>query len=139
MSALALDTARQLRVPLPSAAVADELLTVARGLGYERRDLAALFEVLAQLAGEPSWAWLTSPERQWRVRNLCDGEMARPAQVAARQSSAIVVAPLLCCDEVGLVGARARFLRDLGLKLSAEIGRQASLEEAQRLTDPSRA
>jgi 3-hydroxyisobutyrate dehydrogenase-like beta-hydroxyacid dehydrogenase len=50
---LALDTARQLRVPLPSAAVADELLTVARGLGYERRDLAALFEVLAQLAGNP--------------------------------------------------------------------------------------
>jgi 3-hydroxyisobutyrate dehydrogenase-like beta-hydroxyacid dehydrogenase len=49
--ALALDTARQLRVPLPSAAVADELLTVARGLGYERRDLAALFEVLAKLAG----------------------------------------------------------------------------------------
>jgi 3-hydroxyisobutyrate dehydrogenase len=52
--ALALDTARQLRVPLPSAAVADELLTVARALGYERRDLAALFEVLARLAGEPS-------------------------------------------------------------------------------------
>ena len=51
--ALALDTARQLRVPLPSAAVADELLTVARGLGYERRDLAALFEVLSQLAGKP--------------------------------------------------------------------------------------
>jgi 3-hydroxyisobutyrate dehydrogenase-like beta-hydroxyacid dehydrogenase len=51
--ALALDTARQLRVPLPSAAVADELLTVARGLGYERRDLAALFEALAQLAGSP--------------------------------------------------------------------------------------
>jgi len=54
--ALALDTARQLHVPLPSAAVADELLTVARALGYERRDLAALFEVLAQLAGEPSRA-----------------------------------------------------------------------------------
>jgi 3-hydroxyisobutyrate dehydrogenase-like beta-hydroxyacid dehydrogenase len=51
--ALALDTARQLRVPLPSAAVADELLTVARALGYERRDLAALFEVLARLAGSP--------------------------------------------------------------------------------------
>jgi 3-hydroxyisobutyrate dehydrogenase-like beta-hydroxyacid dehydrogenase len=51
--ALALDTARQLHVPLPSAAVADELLTVARALGYERRDLAALFEVLAQLAGDP--------------------------------------------------------------------------------------
>jgi 3-hydroxyisobutyrate dehydrogenase-like beta-hydroxyacid dehydrogenase len=51
--ALALDTARQLRVPLPSAAVADGLLTVARALGYERRDLAALFEVLSQLAGNP--------------------------------------------------------------------------------------
>jgi 3-hydroxyisobutyrate dehydrogenase len=49
--ALALDTGRQLRVPLPSAAVADELLTVSRALGYGRRDLAALFEVLAQIAG----------------------------------------------------------------------------------------
>jgi 3-hydroxyisobutyrate dehydrogenase-like beta-hydroxyacid dehydrogenase len=51
--ALALDSARQMHVPLPSAAVADELLTVGRGLGYERRDLAALFEVLDHLAGEP--------------------------------------------------------------------------------------
>jgi 3-hydroxyisobutyrate dehydrogenase-like beta-hydroxyacid dehydrogenase len=46
---LALAAARQLRVPLPSAAAADGMLTVARGLGYERRDLAALYEVLAQL------------------------------------------------------------------------------------------
>jgi 3-hydroxyisobutyrate dehydrogenase len=51
---LALETARQLRVPLPTAATADEMLTVARALGYERRDLAALHEVLAQLAGEPA-------------------------------------------------------------------------------------
>jgi 3-hydroxyisobutyrate dehydrogenase-like beta-hydroxyacid dehydrogenase len=51
---LALDTGRELRVPLPSAATADELLTVARALGYERRDLAALFEVLGRLAGEPA-------------------------------------------------------------------------------------
>ena len=51
--ALALDAGRELRVPLPSAAVADELLTVSRALGYERRDLAALFEVLARVAGEP--------------------------------------------------------------------------------------
>jgi 3-hydroxyisobutyrate dehydrogenase-like beta-hydroxyacid dehydrogenase len=48
---LALDTARELAVPLPSAATADEMLTVARGLGYERRDIAALREVLAHLAG----------------------------------------------------------------------------------------
>jgi 3-hydroxyisobutyrate dehydrogenase-like beta-hydroxyacid dehydrogenase len=53
---LALDTARELRVPLPSAAAADELLTVARALGYEHRDLAALFDVLTQLAGEPARA-----------------------------------------------------------------------------------
>jgi len=44
--ALALDAARQLPIPLPSAAAADQVLTVARALGYERRDLAALFEVL---------------------------------------------------------------------------------------------
>ena len=51
---LALDAARELRIPLPSTAAADELLTVARALGYERRDLAAMFEVLGQLAGGPA-------------------------------------------------------------------------------------
>jgi 3-hydroxyisobutyrate dehydrogenase-like beta-hydroxyacid dehydrogenase len=51
--ALALETGRQLRVPLPSAAAADQMLTVARGAGYERRDLAALFEVLGKVASEP--------------------------------------------------------------------------------------
>jgi 3-hydroxyisobutyrate dehydrogenase-like beta-hydroxyacid dehydrogenase len=50
---LALDTARQLRVPLPTAATADKMLTLARAQGYERRDLAALHEVLAQLTSEP--------------------------------------------------------------------------------------
>jgi 3-hydroxyisobutyrate dehydrogenase-like beta-hydroxyacid dehydrogenase len=45
--ALALDAARRLPVPLPSAAAADQMLTVARALGYEKRDLAALFQVLA--------------------------------------------------------------------------------------------
>jgi 3-hydroxyisobutyrate dehydrogenase-like beta-hydroxyacid dehydrogenase len=50
---LALDTGRQLHVPLPSAAVADQLLTVARALGYEQRDLASLHEVLAHIAGDP--------------------------------------------------------------------------------------
>ena len=45
--ALALDAARRLSVPLPSAATADQMLTVARAAGYEQRDLAALFEVLA--------------------------------------------------------------------------------------------
>ncbi len=49
--ALALGTGRELHVPLPSAATADQLLTIARGLGYEHRDIAGLYEVLTRLAG----------------------------------------------------------------------------------------
>jgi 3-hydroxyisobutyrate dehydrogenase len=51
--ALALDTGRELHVPLPSAAAADSVLTIARAFGYERRDIAALFQVLAHLASDP--------------------------------------------------------------------------------------
>ncbi|HEX8005102.1 MAG TPA: NAD-binding protein, partial [Trebonia sp.] len=43
---LALATAREHRVPLPSAEVADKVLARATDLGYARRDIAALFEVL---------------------------------------------------------------------------------------------
>jgi len=46
---LALAAGRDLGIPLPSAAVADEMLTEARRLGYGQRDLASLHEVLAQL------------------------------------------------------------------------------------------
>ena len=46
--ALALETGRELKVPLPSAAV----LTIARASGYERRDIAALFQVLAHLTSD---------------------------------------------------------------------------------------
>ena len=49
---LALDAARQLRVPLPSASTADEMLTLARALGYERRDIAAFHEVLDHLTSD---------------------------------------------------------------------------------------
>ena len=51
--ALALDTGRELHVPLPTAANADQLLTLARALGYERRDIASLFEVLEHLTTDP--------------------------------------------------------------------------------------
>jgi len=51
--ALALDTGRELRVPLPSAAAADAVLTIARASGYERRDIAALFEVLTHVTSNP--------------------------------------------------------------------------------------
>jgi 3-hydroxyisobutyrate dehydrogenase-like beta-hydroxyacid dehydrogenase len=47
---LALDAAKALEIPLPSAERADEVLDRALELGYERRDLAVLFEVLEQLA-----------------------------------------------------------------------------------------
>jgi 3-hydroxyisobutyrate dehydrogenase-like beta-hydroxyacid dehydrogenase len=46
---LALDQARRLEIPLPTADRADKVLELARTLGYERRDLAALFQVLEQM------------------------------------------------------------------------------------------
>lgn len=50
---LALATARERGVPLPSAGVADELLGRATELGYERRDIAAFFEVLGRIGERP--------------------------------------------------------------------------------------
>ncbi len=47
---LARKAADELAVPLPSAAVADEMLTTASELGYAHRDLAALHTVLSELA-----------------------------------------------------------------------------------------
>ena len=44
---LARQAADDLHVPLPSATVADEVLTTARNLGYAHRDLASLHKVLA--------------------------------------------------------------------------------------------
>lgn len=51
---LALESGRQLDVPLPTTAVANELLTAARGMGLAGQDFAAVFEVLARLSGLPS-------------------------------------------------------------------------------------
>jgi 3-hydroxyisobutyrate dehydrogenase-like beta-hydroxyacid dehydrogenase len=48
---LALDSARDLGVPLPSTVVADEMLGAATALGYEHRDIAVLFQVLSELDG----------------------------------------------------------------------------------------
>ena len=47
---LALEEARRLEIPLPTAERADEVLERAQALGYERRDLAALFQALEQIA-----------------------------------------------------------------------------------------
>jgi 3-hydroxyisobutyrate dehydrogenase-like beta-hydroxyacid dehydrogenase len=47
---LALDAARSLEIPLPTAERAEQILGRASELGYDRRDLAVLFEVLEQIA-----------------------------------------------------------------------------------------
>jgi 3-hydroxyisobutyrate dehydrogenase-like beta-hydroxyacid dehydrogenase len=52
--ALALETARELQIPLPTAERADLVLAEAEELGYERRDLAALFQALEQIADTPA-------------------------------------------------------------------------------------
>jgi 3-hydroxyisobutyrate dehydrogenase-like beta-hydroxyacid dehydrogenase len=48
---LALEAGRRLDVPMPTTAVANELLTAARGLGLVEQDFAVVYEVLAQMAG----------------------------------------------------------------------------------------
>jgi 3-hydroxyisobutyrate dehydrogenase-like beta-hydroxyacid dehydrogenase len=49
---LARDLADALGVPLPTAERADEVLGLARTLGYQDRDLAALFQVLERVTQE---------------------------------------------------------------------------------------
>jgi 3-hydroxyisobutyrate dehydrogenase-like beta-hydroxyacid dehydrogenase len=50
---LARQTADDLQIPLPSATVADQILTKARNLGYAHQDLASLHNVLANTAAQP--------------------------------------------------------------------------------------
>jgi 3-hydroxyisobutyrate dehydrogenase-like beta-hydroxyacid dehydrogenase len=51
---LALEAARQFQVPLLAAAAADGVLARAEQMGYGHRDIAGLFQVLAQMAAGPS-------------------------------------------------------------------------------------
>ncbi len=51
---LALKSGGELGVPLPSATVADDVLSIARTLGYEHRDIAALFRVLSETDAIPA-------------------------------------------------------------------------------------
>src|SRR5437667_157019 len=46
----ALEAGDDLDVPLPSAHAADEVLTRAGELGFEHRDIAAMFQVLARMS-----------------------------------------------------------------------------------------
>jgi 3-hydroxyisobutyrate dehydrogenase-like beta-hydroxyacid dehydrogenase len=48
---LAMDLGRHLDVPLPTTAVTNEFLTAARGMGFEKKDFACVFDVLARMSG----------------------------------------------------------------------------------------
>ena len=48
---LALEAGRELDVPLPTTAIANELLTAARAMGREHEDFAVVYEVLASMSG----------------------------------------------------------------------------------------
>jgi 3-hydroxyisobutyrate dehydrogenase-like beta-hydroxyacid dehydrogenase len=48
---LAFELSRQVSVPLPTSAAANEYLTTARAMGLEERDFAIVFEVLARMSG----------------------------------------------------------------------------------------
>jgi 3-hydroxyisobutyrate dehydrogenase-like beta-hydroxyacid dehydrogenase len=48
---LALELGRQLSVPLPTTAVANEFLTAARGMNWAKLDFAVIFDVLAKMSG----------------------------------------------------------------------------------------
>jgi 3-hydroxyisobutyrate dehydrogenase-like beta-hydroxyacid dehydrogenase len=50
----ALESAHELEAPLPSTALANQVLTAARALGLGEKDFAAMFDVLARLAGGDS-------------------------------------------------------------------------------------
>ena len=47
----ALDMGKQLGVALPTGSITNQMLTAARGLGFEKEDCAVLFHVLAKLSG----------------------------------------------------------------------------------------
>jgi 3-hydroxyisobutyrate dehydrogenase-like beta-hydroxyacid dehydrogenase len=57
---LALATARDQHVVLPSAGVADETLSKAEDLGYAHRDIAVLYELLGRLSNDPTIAGTSS-------------------------------------------------------------------------------
>jgi 3-hydroxyisobutyrate dehydrogenase-like beta-hydroxyacid dehydrogenase len=48
---LAMELGRQLNVPMPTTAASNEFLTAARGMGWEKKDFAVVFDVLARMSG----------------------------------------------------------------------------------------
>jgi 3-hydroxyisobutyrate dehydrogenase-like beta-hydroxyacid dehydrogenase len=50
---LAMELGRQLNVPVPTTAISNEFLTAARAMGWEKKDFAVVFDVLARMSGVP--------------------------------------------------------------------------------------
>jgi 3-hydroxyisobutyrate dehydrogenase-like beta-hydroxyacid dehydrogenase len=48
---LALELGRSVKVPLPTTSVSNDYLTAGRAMGLEKKDFAAVFQVLAKMAG----------------------------------------------------------------------------------------
>jgi 3-hydroxyisobutyrate dehydrogenase-like beta-hydroxyacid dehydrogenase len=48
---LALELGRSVKVPLPTTSVSNDFLTAGRAMGLEKKDFAAVFQVLAKMAG----------------------------------------------------------------------------------------
>src|ERR1022692_2147114 len=48
---LAMEMGRTLNVPVPTTAASNEILTAARGMGWEKLDFAVMFDVLALMSG----------------------------------------------------------------------------------------
>jgi 3-hydroxyisobutyrate dehydrogenase-like beta-hydroxyacid dehydrogenase len=48
---LALELGRQLNVAIPTTAISNEFLTAARAMGWEKKDFAVVFDVLARMSG----------------------------------------------------------------------------------------
>jgi 3-hydroxyisobutyrate dehydrogenase-like beta-hydroxyacid dehydrogenase len=48
---LALELGRAVKVPLPTTSVSNDFLTAGRAMGLEKKDFAAVFQVLARLSG----------------------------------------------------------------------------------------
>ncbi len=48
---LAMEMGRKLNVPLPTTSISNEFLTAARGMGWEKKDFAVVFDVLARMSG----------------------------------------------------------------------------------------
>jgi 3-hydroxyisobutyrate dehydrogenase-like beta-hydroxyacid dehydrogenase len=88
---LAMELGRQLNVPLPTTAATNELLTAARGMGFEKQDFAVVFDVLARMSGVNSLRSppARKPRRAFRPNASC-ACIARCSRSAPSRSASTI-------------------------------------------------